>query len=292
LKYNIDHSMQDLAQKANEEGKPVWQVALEKQIEDTGESELEIRGKMTDRLNVMRQAIQQGLNETTESASGLSGKNTSTISNAIIEGKCISNGLQLKMIRNALAASEVNARMGRIVAAPTAGSSGVIPAVLITVADDKGYSNRQLVEALFTAAAIGQVIENRASLSGAESGCQAECGSAAGMGAAALVELAGGSPQQVVHACALAIKSLLGLVCDPVAGYVEVPCIKRNAFSAIHALAAADMALAGITSYIPPDEVIDAMKSVGMMMHPSLKETASGGLADTPKARLFSNELK
>jgi L-serine dehydratase len=191
----------------------------------------------------------------------------------------------------ALSASETNACMGKIVAAPTAGSCGILPSVLMTIATERKLDDEQLVMALFTASAVGIVIANKASISGAEGGCQAECGSASAMAAAALVELCGGSPAMVEHACAIAIKSVLGLVCDPVAGLVEIPCIKRNAMGAANAFVSADMALAGIESKIPVDEVIHAMKVIGDCMNPAFKETAEGGLAATPTAKRLMKEV-
>ena len=194
-------------------------------------------------------------------------------------------------LARALAVSEVNARMGRIVAAPTAGSCGILPAVILTFAEEKALDERTAVLGLWTASGIGMVIANQASLSGAEGGCQAECGSAAAMSAAAAGEMLGGSPRQAAEACAIALKAVLGLVCDPVAGLVEVPCIKRNASGAANALVAAELALAGITSAIPADEVIAAMRAVGSQMPASLRETAAGGLAATPTGREIARRL-
>ena len=182
----------------------------------------------------------------------------------------------------ALAASESNACMGRIVAAPTAGSSGVLPGVLFSVGDLYSLDRRHLAKGLVVGGCIGRVIASRASLSGAEGGCQAECGAAAAMAAGAAVDICGGTPAQVGDAAAIALKNMLGLVCDPVAGLVEVPCVKRNAGAAAQALVAAEMALCGISSTIPVDEVIDAMASIGHSMPQTLKETALGGLATTP----------
>lgn len=184
----------------------------------------------------------------------------------------------------ALAVGECNAAMGRIVAAPTAGASGVLPGVLLALKKNYALSDQQLATALVVAGNIGKVIANRASLSGAMGGCQAECGSGAAMAAGAVVDALGGTPEQVGHAVAIVFKNMLGLVCDPVAGLVEVPCIKRNGGAATQALLAAELALAGITSFIPADEAIDAMKSVGDRMPCNLKETAEGGLAQTPTA--------
>jgi L-serine dehydratase len=194
-------------------------------------------------------------------------------------------------LARALAVTEVNARMGRIVAAPTAGSCGILPAVLLTLAQKDDLADEKLLPVLFTAAGFGLVIANKASISGASGGCQAECGSAAAMAAAAATELLGGTPEQAAQACALALKSVLGLVCDPVAGLVEVPCIKRNASGTANAFVATEMALAGISSVIPADEVIGAMKAIGDQMAAELKETALGGLAATKTARKIAADL-
>ena len=180
--------------------------------------------------------------------------------------------------------------MGRVVAAPTAGSCGILPAAVLTM-QEKGCSEHDCVMALFTASAVGMVITTSASVAGAQGGCQAECGSAAAMAAAAIVELAGGTPRQAADAVAMALKNILGLVCDPVAGLVEIPCIKRNASGVAGAFVAAELALAGIESAIPADEVIVAMKKVGDAMSPALKETAEGGLAATPTARRLYEQV-
>ena len=189
-----------------------------------------------------------------------------------------------------MAVSNVNASMGRIVASPTAGSCGIIPE-LITIAEKMNKTDDYIINALFTAGAVGKVIAQNATLAGAEGGCQAECGSAGAMAAAAAVELSGGTPRQAGHAVAIVLKSIMGLVCDPVAGLVEVPCIKRNGMGAVHAILAADMALSGIESVIPPDEVIKAMGEIGRMMPEQLKETALGGLATTPTGKRIRKKL-
>ena len=210
---------------------------------------------------------------------------------AVDDGKNICGRLFGSAMVKALAVSELNAAMGKIVAAPTAGSCGIIPAAVLTMQEEHHLSEDITVRALFTASAIGMVIAQNASISGAEGGCQAECGSASAMAAAALVEMAGGTPQQVSHACAIALKNILGLVCDPVAGLVEIPCIKRNAMGTANAFVAAELALAGIESAIPADEVIVAMKRIGDLLPVSLKETADGGLADTPTARKLQEQV-
>ena len=240
--------------------------------------------RMQEYLAVMRGAIDYGLTGV-RSTSGLSGGDGLRLKNwhSTQQNKnSILGPLTAKAAAYALAANEANAAMGRICAAPTAGSSGVLPAVLFSISEERGSTQEALALALISGGAIGMVIASRASLSGAEGGCQAECGSAAAMAAGAAVDLLGGTPQQVGHAVALALKNLLGLVCDPVAGLVEVPCVKRNAGATMIALLAADMALAGIKSVIPVDEVIDAMAAIGRSMPDALRETGRGGLAATP----------
>lgn len=195
------------------------------------------------------------------------------------------------VISQALQMGESNACMKRIVAAPTAGACGVLPAVLIPLYREKKIPDEKVLEALYTAAGIGQVIAARAFIAGAAGGCQAEIGAASSMAAGALVHLRGGDSSQIIQAAAMALKNLLGLVCDPVAGLVEVPCVKRNVIGAVNALSCADMALAGITSRIPPDQVIDAMKEIGESMHVSLRETGEGGVANTPAAREIAQRL-
>ena len=187
--------------------------------------------------------------------------------------------------------SENNAAMGKIVAAPTAGSCGILPGAVVSMLDEGRCSREAAVMALFTAGAFGMVIAQNASIAGAEGGCQAECGSAAAMAAAALVELMGGTPQQCAHACAMAIKNQLGLVCDPVAGLVEIPCIKRNVSGVAIAFSSAEMALAGIESKIPADECIGAMREVGCSIPSALRETAKGGLAATPTGERLREQV-
>ncbi|MEG0766304.1 MAG: L-serine ammonia-lyase, iron-sulfur-dependent, subunit alpha, partial [Clostridia bacterium] len=198
---------------------------------------------------------------------------------AVEKNRTMGGALLGRAAARALAIAECNACMGKIVAAPTAGSCGIVPGVLLTVQEARGFSDDALIDALFTAAGIGMVIAKRASISGAEGGCQAECGTAAAMAAAALVELGGGTPAQAASACAFALMNSMGLVCDPVGGLVEIPCVFRNVMGAANALTAADLALSGIPCLLPCDEVIDAMRRVGDALPASLRETGEGGCA-------------
>jgi len=259
-----------------------------RELEITPEALLKRMIKM---LEVMEESIATGLSGI-PSKGGLVGGNAQRLQQSIKEnGTFILGDTLLTAVTYAIAVGEANAAMGRIVAAPTAGASGILPAVLFTLKDTRGVSMTELAKGLIVAGVIGMVIAARATLSGAEGGCQAECGSGAAMAAGAAVALCNGSPEAVGHAVAIALKNMLGLVCDPVAGLVEVPCVKRNAGAVSQALTAAEMALAGIKSIIPVDEVIDAMKSVGQSLHCSLKETAQGGLAVTPTGQVLAEKI-
>lgn len=223
--------------------------------------------------------------------SGLTGGDAQKVEKARKAGKSIAGDLFSKIIANTLAVSELNAAMGKIVACPTAGSCGILPGSLTTIAAEHDCSEKQIIDALFVASGFGIVIAKQASVSGAAGGCQAECGSASSMTAAAITYLLGGTKAQVASAAAIALKNLLGLVCDPVAGLVEVPCIKRNTIGSSNALTAAEMALAGVESVIPVDEVIVAMKKIGDALPSSLKETSQAGLAATPTANKIKEDL-
>ncbi len=251
----------------------------------------EVITKMEAMLAVMEQSIADGL-KGLRSKGGLVGGDGQKLQRYLISRKqSLTGSFVGKAVAYSLAVGEANAAMGRIVAAPTAGSSGVLPAVLVTLKEEYGCSNCELAKGLVVAGVIGMVIASRASLSGAAGGCQAECGAAGAMAAGVIVTLLGGTPAQVGHAVAITFKNMLGLVCDPVAGLVEVPCVKRNAGAVAQAIVAAEMALAGVESVIPVDEVIDAMDSVGQSMHCSLKETAQGGLAITPTALALTEKI-
>lgn len=275
-------SIEELVREAQGAGRPLSELVLEQQAAQIERPIEEIYDGMRYSLQVMREAVAEGTNPDLRSTSGLSGGSAWLMHRQVQAGKTLCGPMFGGALTRALAVSELNAAMGRIVAAPTAGSCGIIPAAVLSLQQERQLSERAAVLSLFTASAVGMVIAKNASIAGAQGGCQAECGSASAMAAAALVELAGGTPRMLGHAVAIALKNILGLVCDPVAGLVEIPCIKRNAGGIANALAAAELALAGIESAIPPDEVILAMKRVGDMLPAALKETADGGLAQTP----------
>lgn len=285
-------SIQELIEKSTLEGKRLSEIILEDQAEVLGQSQTELYRKMQERLGVMRESLEKGLSQINKSFSGMVGGDSQLLQEAMAKGKLLGGRVLDGAILKAIAIAEVNAAMGRIVASPTAGSSGILPGVLLTAAEKLNSSEEDLVNALFTASGVGIVIAKNAGISGATGGCQAECGSASAMAAAAVVEMAGGTPEQCGHACAIALKNILGLVCDPVAGLVEVPCVKRNAAGAANALVAIDLALAGIKSVIPVDEVILAMYQIGQSMPVTLKETALGGLAVTPTGCRLAKELE
>ncbi|NBW66383.1 L-serine ammonia-lyase, iron-sulfur-dependent, subunit alpha [bacterium] len=276
-------ALADAIRDADAQGKSLSQVALEAESADQARPISEIRDALRRALIVMRGAVEQGVVGDLKSASGLVGGDAAKLM-ASSNGP-LSNTLFRDVLARALAVQEVNAAMGVIVAAPTAGGAGVLPAVLTGIAAARGIGEDALVSALATAGLIGAVVAERASLSGAEGGCQAETGAAAGMAAGAATEMLGGTPSQVGHAVALAQQATLGLICDPLGGLVELPCVFRNATGAAIAMAAIEMALAGVTFAIPADEVIDVMGEIGREMDVRYRETAGGGLAATPTGR-------
>lgn len=277
-------SLQEALQKALKEKKRLWEIFLEEDQSDRQVTREDSLQRMQKQYEAMVDAHKQ-YDEKVVSASGLSGTQAAKMQRFAQKNASICGLFVTKVITYALQMAESNACMKRIVAAPTAGACGVVPAILLTFAQCEGCTEEELIRALYLAGGIGIVIAKRACISGAEGGCQAEIGSASAMAAAAAVFLKGGTDEQALHASAMALKNLLGLVCDPVAGLVEVPCVKRNVGGAVNALAAADMALAGIESKIPIDEVIDAMAEVGHAIPKTLRETAEGGLAVTKTAQ-------
>ena len=288
LKYD---SVAELVNEAEKRGLKLSELVLKSQAQIAERTEAEMFAQMARSLEVMKESVQEGMSKDKRSASGLTGGDAYKMNEALLGGNTIAGPFFGKAMVKAIAVAQTNACMGRIVASPTAGSCGILPAALLTLQEERNIPDRDLVMALFTASAIGIVIATNASVAGAAGGCQAECGAASAMAAAALVELCGGTPKQAEHACAIALKNILGLACDPVAGLVEIPCIKRNAGGVGNALVAAELALAGVESHIPADEVIVAMKKVGDMMSPTLKETAEGGLAVTPTGKKLCEKV-
>lgn len=277
----------ELVNAAVKAGKPLSAIVLKDEAKRSERSAQEIRAEMTNVLSVMRRAITLGINRQDKSFSGMVGGDAYILNNC----KAFLGEPVIKAATYAIAINEVNAGMGKIVACPTAGSCGIVPGAIMAIADTMNCEEEKLVNALFTAAGIGEVIAANATVAGALGGCQAECGSAAAMAAAAVVEMLGGTPEESAQAMALALKNMLGLACDPVAGLVEVPCVKRNGFAAIHALVAAQMAMVGIKSVIPPDEVIESMYRIGLEMPANVRETSQGGLAVTPTAKAIEQKL-
>lgn len=285
--YSIEELVNQAVEKHNGS---IADLMVATEMETSGRSREDIREIMSRNLQVMKESVVNGLTAD-KSISGLTGGDALKMDTYLKSGNTLSDTTILSAVRNAMAVNELNAKMGLVCATPTAGSAGCLPAVLSTAIDKLQLNNDQQLDFLFTAGAFGLVIGNNASISGAEGGCQAEVGSASAMSAAALVMAAGGTAFQAGQAVAFVIKNMLGLICDPVAGLVEVPCVKRNALGSSFAMVAADMALAGIESQIPVDEVIDAMYQVGSALPTAFRETAEGGLAATPTGKRFSKEI-
>lgn len=282
-------SIGDILEHSQAQAMPVWEAILRDDCRENGYAREAGMEKMRAMWRAMTQA-HAAYDENRRSASGLIGGDAAKMQ--AHEEQALSGPFAAQVMTAALRQSEHNACMGRIVAAPTAGSCGVLPAVLIPYARAHDADEDAIVEALYVAAGFGQVVASRAFIAGAQGGCQAEVGTASAMAAAALVHLRGGDGDMMAHAFAMAMKNLLGLVCDPVAGLVEVPCVKRNVIGALGALGAADMALSGIHSRIPADQVIDAMREVGIGMPEALRETGKGGLAATPTALGIRDQMQ
>ena len=283
-------SMKEIFERSARENIPFWEIVLQYDME---ERQVSRQASMAKMLSIW-QAIQDAADSytgTQRSVSGLVGGDGLKMRLYARRGESIGGEFMDEVIVQAISMAESNACMRRIVAAPTAGSCGVVPAVLLPLCEREHYTQHELLEALYVASGIGAVIAYRASISGAAGGCQAEIGTASAMAAGALVSLRGGTNEQIGHAVAIALKNLMGLVCDPVAGLVEVPCVKRNVIGAVNAISAADMALAGIESRIPVDEVIDAMGEVGRRMPVEFRETALGGLAATPTGKAVKERM-
>jgi L-serine dehydratase len=285
-------TMADIVTVCEQERLTIGELMLQDQCAESGRPREAEFAKMAAYYAVMKEAVRRGATEDTRSRSGFSGGDARRVLARLETGEACLGADAGRALAYALGVSEVNASMGRIVATPTAGSCGILPGVLVSAQERYGFADETATMALFAAGAIGYVIANNSFVSGAEGGCQAEIGSAIAMAAGAMVELRGGTPAQAAHAVGLALKNTLGLICDPVGGLVEIPCIVRNGFGAVTALAAADMALAGVRSVIPSDEVIQVMLEVGSAMPEAHRETAKGGLAQTPTGRKILQQVK
>ena len=285
--YNKAKELKDLCVKT---GKEIWQIAIDKDFENTGIEEADLLELMHETLEVMRDSAYKGLDQAVYSMSKITGGSAVKVNKYAedsVSGKTITRAMAM-----ALSVSEVNSSMGRIVAAPTAGASGILPAALFTMQEKYGYDDDKLVEALIVAGVIGEIIAQNASISGAEGGCQAECGSAAAMAAAAICYVRDFDIDTIFASAAFAIKNILGLVCDPVLGLVEYPCNLRNASGVVNAIISADLAMSGFPCLIPLDETIDSMRQVGNSLPEALRETALGGLAATPTAEKLGEEME
>lgn len=288
MAYSSVNAMLNVSRQNNQ---PLWDVILQSDLLESGLTRPQSLAEMHHLWQVMVQTSDNYCGAD-RSASGFAGGDAAKVAEAEARGQLLTGGYLAQVMAEALKTAECNACMKRIVAAPTAGSCGVLPAVLLPYQAREGLDDNTMVRAMYVAGAIGQVVAAKASIAGAAGGCQAEIGTASAMGAAALCYLGGGDAQAVCHAAAIAIKSMLGLVCDPIAGLVEVPCVKRNAAGAMIAMSSADMALAGIRSAVPPDEVILAMREVGDKMDVSLKETGVGGVAGTPFGQKIAEKME
>lgn len=292
----IFHNAKELLERCEEHKMPIWQVMLNYEKQFSNRPEEEILGMLGERLQVIFDGIEAAIENPELSKSGMVGTSTPKLARAVKdfkewEDKLLLNECAVRAMLGAVATGENNARMGVILAFPTAGAAGVLPGVIYGAKHKLGLTKQQMLEMMLTASAIGVVIANSATLSGAAGGCQAEVGSATAMAAAALTEVRGYSPETSLHASSLALKNMIGLACDPIGGLVEVPCIKRNGIGAVFSMSASDMACMGIESFVPFDEVVRAMREVGDLMSPKIRETALGGLAMTPTGQRVSEKM-
>ena len=284
-------SIREILDEANASGTSFWEVVLQADMEERQVTREASMAKMLTTWMAMQEAA-DAYTGTRKSVSGLVGGDGMKMRQYNFRGEALSGGYVSEVIAEALSMAESNACMRRIVACPTAGACGVMPAVMLPLVKNYDIKQRQILEALYVASGVGIVIAKKACIAGASGGCQAEIGTASAMAAAALVKLRGGSDETAAHAVAMALANLMGLVCDPIAGLVEVPCVKRNVIGAVNAVSAADMAMAGIESFVPVDEVIEAMGEVGRHMPVEYRETALGGLANTPTGRAVKDSMR
>ncbi len=276
----------------NKNNKKIYDIVIEKELQGSDLTYDELMDKMNETLEVMKNSAKSALDKEIISVSGLTGGDSKKVEEYRKSGKSLTGSLIISAMAKALSTSEVNASMGKIVAAPTAGASGILPSALLSAQEKLQVSDKALLMALFTAGGIGEVIAKNATVSGAEGGCQAECGSAAAMAAGAIVEMAGGSCEASMHAASFALINIMGLVCDPIAGLVEYPCSLRNASGVVNALISADLALAGLKSLVPFDEVVESMYKVGKLLPEALRETALGGIATSPTGLEIKTRLQ
>lgn len=277
-------SFEELLKKNKEQDLAIYEIAQNEEAKLAETSVDEIRKKTLETLVAMKDAVKNGLTSTEKSVSNWCGDDAVKLVNRYKNSPALLGKIFEKITTYAIATAEENLRMGRIVACPTAGSCGIVPSVILAVAEEQNIPEERQINALLTAGMIGLIVSYKVRLAGAVAGCQAECGVASAMAASALTEMLGGTPEEILQATALALKNILGLTCDPVCGLVEVPCIKRNAFLGLHAVTACELALSGVESKIPLDEVVDTLKITGQLMSPLLKETSQGGLAKTKTA--------
>lgn len=281
----------ELLQQCKDKSKKISDIVIEKEMESLGLSYEDVVKKMEEILQVMKDSATAALDKEVMSVSGLTGGNSKKIEDYKNSGKTLSGIFINAAMAKAFSTSEVNASMGKIVASPTAGASGILPSAMLSAQEKLDLTDEDLVRGLFAAAGIGEIIAKNATISGAEGGCQAECGVAAAMAAGAIVEMAGGSPELSLDAASFALTNIMGLVCDPIAGLVEYPCALRNASGVVNAFISADMALAEVQSLVPFDQVVEAMYEVGKALPESLRETALGGLAATPTGKACTQRL-
>ena len=284
-------SFAELIKNCEVQNKSIYEVAQEEEARLLEQDVEEVRRKTLDNLVAMKDSIKNGLTSTEKSISNWCGDDGVKLPKRFQKRGALFGKTFEKIITYSLVTAEENLRMGRIVACPTAGSCGIVPSVIVAIAEEENIPEEEQINALLTAGIVGLLVSNKVQLAGAVAGCQAECGVAAAMASAGLVQMLGGTNDEIIQATALAMKNILGLTCDPVCGLVEVPCIKRNAFLAIHAVTAAELAMCGVESKIPLDEVVDTLKITGQLMSPLLKETSQGGLAKTKTALKLEEKL-
>lgn len=285
------HNLQELLNKALEREVPLWKIILENEMKLSQMTEEEVFTNLSRRYKVMEASAHKAVDQRMHVEGSLINGLAYSQNQYAKEGNTLSGELINHVMALALSSSEVNVGMGKICAAPTAGSCGILPAVLIGVKEVRNLSEREVLQGLLTASGVGAIVVKNATVAGAEGGCQAECGVAAAMAAAAAVEMSGGNTQMAIHAFSLVIINVMGLVCDPIAGLVQVPCAQRNASQAVNAIICADMALAGMKCIVPADEVVEAMYKVGKQLPSELRETALGGLAAAPTAKNIQEKI-